>query len=132
MASEELVTVKKYRVFNALLDKWQRYSFWTKASDVELNDGTNVESAISMLNLSLEGVDLESKFNLPIQTTTFPSDGSILVTYADSSTLRTVFNSDGSISYIYTKGTEVTERKIVFNSDGSISVVDVPQTQGGE
>lgn len=63
-----------------------------------------------------------------VGTTTFPSDGSILTTYSQTENTRTVFNSDGSISEIYTNGNTVIERKTVFNSDGSISVVDVPQS----
>lgn len=63
-----------------------------------------------------------------VGTTTFPSDGSILTTYSQTENMRTVFNSDGSISEIYTNGNDVVERKTVFNANGSISVVDVPQT----
>ena len=48
----------------------------------------------------------------------------------DHSTLQTVFNSDGSISEIYTVGSTVTTHKTIFNSNGSISVVEV--VQGGE
>ncbi len=50
---EDIVLHKKYRIWDEIANKWKRYSFWSKASDVELNDGTDVESAISALNLSL-------------------------------------------------------------------------------
>ena len=62
----------------------------------------------------------------PLKTTTFPSDGSILETYSSTENVRTVFNSDGSISEVHTLNGAVTEHKTVFNSDGSISVVNVP------
>ena len=51
--NEQNLTGRKYRVWDAANNIWKRLSFWTKASDVELNDGTTVESAISTINTNL-------------------------------------------------------------------------------
>ena len=67
---------------------------------------------------------------------TFESDGSILDTFSQTETYRTVFNADGSISEIYTNGEDVEVRRTIFNVNGSITVTDQPYTppvnQGGE
>lgn len=48
MATENIATGKKYRILvDAVNDIWDRISFWTKASDVEFNDGSNLEDAKS-------------------------------------------------------------------------------------
>lgn len=45
---ENQVSGKKYRILtDAVNDIWDRISFWTKASDVEMNDGSTAESKIS-------------------------------------------------------------------------------------
>ena len=118
--NETIITGRMYRVWDKANSIWKRFSYWTKASDVEMNDGTTVENTVSQLKTNLTST----------KTTTFPSDGSILDTYSSTLTKRTVFNSDGSISEILTDNEIVTEHKTVFNVDGSISVIDVPQ--GGE
>lgn len=95
---------------------------------------TNATGAVddSLSPVSTNAIENQAVANavmLPaIKTTTFPSDGSILDTYSATKSVRTVFNADGSISEIYTDGTNTVEHKTVFNSDGSISVVDVPQS----
>ena len=122
---ETIVTGKKFRVWDAVLNKWKRMSYWTKASDVELDNGENVEDKVSEINTNLAEIWSGQS---PLKTTTFPSDGSILDTFSQTESLRTVFNTDGSISEIFTSGSMVIEHKTIFNSDGSISVVDVPQT----
>lgn len=43
--TENKVTGKKYRILtDAVNDIWDRISFWTKASDIEYNDGTDGEA----------------------------------------------------------------------------------------
>lgn len=68
--NEQIVTGRTHRV---LLDKaaklWQRISFWTKASDVEFNNGTNLEALIS--NLTASGAITEVKI-----VNSLPSDAS--------------------------------------------------------
>lgn len=59
---ENIVTGKKYRILKDEAGKiWDRISFWTKASDVELNSGTTVESAISTINTSLSNGTVNPK-----------------------------------------------------------------------
>lgn len=46
--SEQIVTGKKYRILADAANRvWHRISFWTKASDVELNNGKSVETFYS-------------------------------------------------------------------------------------
>ncbi|MCH5344500.1 MAG: hypothetical protein J1E64_10710 [Acetatifactor sp.] len=56
--NEQIVTGRKFR---KLIDEtsklWQRISFWTKASDVEFNDGKNLEEKINELNNKLEKIE---------------------------------------------------------------------------
>lgn len=51
--SDVTIIGKAYRVWNELLNKYEKYSFWTKASDVELNDGSTVEAKMSAIDTSL-------------------------------------------------------------------------------
>lgn len=44
--TETKITGKKYRVWNGLLNKWERLSFWTKASDVENEAGLTLEETV--------------------------------------------------------------------------------------
>lgn len=63
MAVNETIITGEY--FRRLIDKsqklWQRISFWTKASDVEFNDGKNAEEKIIELNNKI--VELQRKIN---------------------------------------------------------------------
>lgn len=47
--SEQDITGRKYRVWDTANNIWKRFSFWTKASDVELNSGSTVEIALTDL-----------------------------------------------------------------------------------
>lgn len=48
---EEIVTGRKYRVLtDPSNDIWTRYSLWSKAGDVELANGANVQNAIDTIN----------------------------------------------------------------------------------
>ncbi len=53
--NEEIVTGRKFR---QLIDEttmfWRRLSFWTKASDVEFNDGKDAETKIGDINIILK------------------------------------------------------------------------------
>ena len=43
--SEQIVTGKHYRIMTDLTNSvWSRISFWKKASDVELNSGSNLQT----------------------------------------------------------------------------------------
>lgn len=49
--NEEIVTGRKFRkLIDEATKLWQRISFWTKASDVEFNDGKTAEEKIGTLN----------------------------------------------------------------------------------
>ena len=55
--SESILTGRKYRVWDAANSIWKRLSFWTKASDVEMNDGSTVESTIGNIIGNLTASD---------------------------------------------------------------------------
>lgn len=44
------VTGRKYRIWDAVNSIWKRISYWTKASDVEFNDGLNLEDKFSTIS----------------------------------------------------------------------------------
>lgn len=49
--NEKIVTGKKYRIWKDGI--WNRLSMWTKASDVEMNDGKNAEQTIGDIKNSI-------------------------------------------------------------------------------
>lgn len=51
--SETIITGKKYRVWDKSTSKWKRMSYWTKASDVEFNDGSTAEARIADIETNL-------------------------------------------------------------------------------
>ena len=50
---EVQVTGRKYRIFDAVNHIWKRISYWTKATDVELDNGTNLQDTIDNLNTTI-------------------------------------------------------------------------------
>ena len=62
--TENIVKGKKYRVcIDADKNEWDRVSMWTAASDVELESGDSVETALNSLNENLTASDnLQFKF----------------------------------------------------------------------
>lgn len=49
--NEQIVTGKKFRICIDVANKlWKRISFWTKASDVEFNDGKTAEEKLGAIN----------------------------------------------------------------------------------
>lgn len=49
--NEQIVTGRKFRkLVNETTKLWQRISFWTKACDVEFNDGTTAETKLGAIN----------------------------------------------------------------------------------
>lgn len=68
--SEQIVTGKKYRILTDVAQKiWQRVSFWTKASDVEFNDGNDAESKIG----AFKGITTSTN----VETTGFAADATV-------------------------------------------------------
>ena len=61
---ETIITGRKYRIWDAVNNIWKRVSYWTKASDVEFEDGLNGEDEIEtlikkeQLTFQLDGSDL--------------------------------------------------------------------------
>ena len=47
---ETIVTGRKYRIWDAVNNIWKRISYWTKASDVEYEDGLNGEDKIQQID----------------------------------------------------------------------------------
>ena len=52
MATVEEVKIsgRAYRVWDAVNSIWKRVSYWTKASDVEFDDESNLEDKITSVN----------------------------------------------------------------------------------
>lgn len=50
---EVKITGRKYRIWDAVNGIWKRISYWTKASDVEFEDGLNLEDKISDMNTEI-------------------------------------------------------------------------------
>lgn len=49
--NEQIVTGRAHRVLIDKINKlWQKISFWTKASDVEFNDGNTAETKVGAIN----------------------------------------------------------------------------------
>lgn len=49
--NEQIVTGRKFRkLIDEATKLWQRISFWTKANDVEFDDGENAETKLSAIN----------------------------------------------------------------------------------
>lgn len=115
--SEDIITGKKYRVWNVLANKWKRYSFWSKASDVELNDGTTVEDTIGALTLDLTASD-DLVFNFTKSGTKYgykDSNGNFVpfkTAHTQTKTIDTVgttdMGEDHEYRYIETSGLMVT------------------------
>lgn len=62
MADTDILRVgKAYRVCtDAAANQWARYSYWTLASDVELNDGQNIQDVIDKLQIDSDGIVLNA------------------------------------------------------------------------
>ena len=55
---ERIVTGQKYRILSDFASKiWDRISFWTKASDVELDNGDNIQHYSESVNDSLDSIN---------------------------------------------------------------------------
>lgn len=49
--NETIVTGRKFRkLIDEATKLWQRISFWTKASDVEFDDGSDAETKVGAIN----------------------------------------------------------------------------------
>jgi hypothetical protein len=46
---EVIITGRKYRIFDTVNNIWKRISYWTKASDIEFDDGLNAEDEVETL-----------------------------------------------------------------------------------
>lgn len=61
IVNEEIVTGRvKRRLIDKAAKRWQRLSYWTKASDVEFNDGKTAEEKIGNINGISSDIDDES------------------------------------------------------------------------
>ncbi len=60
--NENIVTGKKYRILvDELSNLWDRISFWTKASDVEFDDGTVLESKMNDVASKADTADSKAR-----------------------------------------------------------------------
>lgn len=55
----ETIIQSVYRVWDNVSERWERYSFWNKASDTEMNDGTTVEDRINSIDKNYTSVTEE-------------------------------------------------------------------------
>jgi hypothetical protein len=94
--AETIVTGRKYRVcVDVSNDTWNVVSFWGKASDVELDDGSDVQSYVDNINTKITGI---LSGTLSDSTTTAPTS-KLLKDQIDS--LNTNFNN--SVTTIFNK-----------------------------
>ena len=73
---EVIITGRKYR--ERVGETWRRYSFWTKASDLEYNDGVdgqekmdNVERSLGLLNQNIKEIKVVT--SLPSNASNHPT-----------------------------------------------------------
>lgn len=60
--AENIVTGKKYRILKDVATKtWDRISFWSKASDIEFNDGKTAETKLGVIDGITSDVNGESE-----------------------------------------------------------------------
>lgn len=60
--STNIVTGKKYHILTDLTNKvWSIISFWTKASDVEFNDGKSAETKLGIINGITSDINCEDE-----------------------------------------------------------------------
>lgn len=65
--NEEILTGKKFRVKNKIKNIWERVSYWTKASDVEFDDGQTAEEKMAKMEYAVyysENDDINAKNNI--------------------------------------------------------------------
>ena len=72
--TETIATGKKYRICtDPQNDLWTRVSFWTKASDVEMENGATVETEINNLKNKV--------FTIPVNPSSTPTEiGAVWIT----------------------------------------------------
>ena len=83
---EVKVTGRKFRIWDSVNDIWKRISYWTKASDVEFENGQNAEDCIedirSLIGDNYEAVTLDindvANSRIPKEQLTFVLSGNDL------------------------------------------------------
>lgn len=93
--TENIVTGKKYRVLtDAENDQWDRISFWTKASDIEFEDGKNLEEKMIDLTAQMQEfilgykiIDETYQYNGSMQQMIVPQTGFYKITLVGGSHL---------------------------------------------
>lgn len=72
--NEEIVTGRKFRkLVDEATKLWQRISFWTKACDVEFDDGETAESKISALTDNWKITEVKFVDALPSDAASHPT-----------------------------------------------------------
>lgn len=73
--NEQIVTGRKFRKCIDVANKiWQRISFWTKASDVEFNDGETAEDKVMALSNLLKALTANGAITEMKIVSSLPSD----------------------------------------------------------
>ena len=89
--NEQIFTGKKFRVWDTASSVWKRFSWWTKASDVELNNGNSVETEISNMRTAFQVATCATARNVAAKVVTLSgfnlvSGSKIAVRFTDTST----------------------------------------------
>lgn len=129
MAIQEIVSIgNKYRTMSSGEQKiWKRMSFWTKASDVEFNDGTTAEEKLGTVDadlLSTQGELDRFKENL---TKNLSKIANAINKYVTTSTTASVDTMVSNIPKIYAKGQSDLKvaRKLTLKANQTGNNVDI-------
>lgn len=129
MAIQEIVSIgNKYRTMSSGEQKiWKRMSFWTKASDVEFNDGTTAEEKLGTVDadlLSTQGELDRFKENL---TKNLTKIANAINKYVTTSTTASVDTMVSNIPKIYAKGQSDLKvaRKLTLKANQTGNNVDI-------
>lgn len=117
---ERIVTGQKYRILSDFSNKiWDRISFWTKASDVEMDDGSNVESRISSQTSSIS--TLSGKVSNLESTVSGQSTALNSLSSTVSSHTSSINSLSGSVSSLSSDNT-INKQNISANSSNISSL----------
>lgn len=104
MAVNEVIVTG--RVKRRLIDKtaklWQRISYWTKASDVELDDGKTVETVVNEIIGNIKKTTI-------ITSTLYAGSTQVMIN-------SNISNNDDVLVDIYTPGNNISPKDISFNN----------------
>lgn len=115
--NETILTGRKFRkLIDEVNKQWQRISFWTKASDVEFNDGSTAESKLG----SFKGITTDTN----VVNTGYAADMTV-VKQLNSNLGGVIINTEGSganIKYFAQLGADSASKKQLGDSISKITI----------